>query len=123
MDLAMAWPWIGPNSRVRRISRSRVPCSMSIGSSFCLRIDALVENQLEYRSALVECQGKGANKLSRAAGFLKRCCNSLICCPVKRASATGVLCCRIGTVLEEHHDNLELLAYCASSSTRARRLN
>src|SRR5262245_48142187 len=56
----MAWPWIGPNNKVRRISRSSVPCNMSIGSSFCFRISALVDVPLECRPTLVECQRKRA---------------------------------------------------------------
>src|SRR5262245_47627701 len=53
----------------------------------------------------------------------KRCRDSFVCCPIKRASATRVLCCRISPVLKEHLDNLELLAYRTGSSTRARPLN
>src|SRR5712692_3027005 len=53
MVLAMAWPCAGPRSNVRRISRSRVPCSSSM-RSFCSLVDILGEN----RSLPVECQGE-----------------------------------------------------------------
>src|SRR5262249_55998031 len=69
MDLAMAWPWIGPNSKVRRISRSSVPCNMSIGSSFSFRISTLVEVLLENRLTLVECQGKRAGDSRTRQGY------------------------------------------------------
>src|SRR5580704_595333 len=42
MACAMEWPWAGPNSSVRRMSISRVPCSRSI--RFCSRsVDILPE--------------------------------------------------------------------------------
>src|SRR5690348_6772497 len=48
----MAWPWVGPSSRVRRINRSRVPCSSSMRSARSL-VDILGE-----RTHLpLECQG------------------------------------------------------------------
>src|SRR5246127_3833802 len=51
--LAMAWPCVGPSSSVRRISRSRVPCSSSMRSR-CSLVDILGE-----ATALpVECQGE-----------------------------------------------------------------
>src|SRR5882762_9604978 len=51
--LAIAWPWNGPSSSVRRISRSSVPWSSSTRSR-CSAVDILGENiQLP-----VECQGE-----------------------------------------------------------------
>src|SRR5438445_4116094 len=53
MALAMAWPWAGPRSKVRRIRRSRVPWSNSM-RSFCSLVDILGED----KERLVECQGE-----------------------------------------------------------------
>src|SRR5713226_9700000 len=56
MACAMAWPCAGPNTRVRRISMSSVPCSRSIFSA-SLWVDILAE----HRAAWVECQGESCN--------------------------------------------------------------
>src|SRR5260370_10525545 len=60
MVLAMAWPCAGPRSNVRRISRSRVPCSSSM-RSFCSLVDILGEN----KSLPVECQCESPHDKSR----------------------------------------------------------
>src|SRR5258708_1354261 len=62
MALATAWPCAGPRSNVRRISRSRVPCSSSI-RSFCSLVDILGEN----KSLPVECQCEPLHDESRIA--------------------------------------------------------
>src|SRR5258708_33849642 len=49
--------------------------------------------------------------------------NAFVFCPVKCAPAAAVPCAEIGSVLEEHFDNLELLAQSAGSSACARGLN
>src|SRR5713226_6379529 len=59
--LAMAWPCAGPSSSVRRISRSKVPCSNSI-RSFCSLVDILGE----VRAVQVECQGEPSHDSSRS---------------------------------------------------------
>src|SRR6185503_19131005 len=49
----MAWPCCGPNTSVRRMSRSSVPCRCAAYSrSLRFRIDI----RPEYAYALVECQ-------------------------------------------------------------------
>src|SRR6266513_2911755 len=53
MALAMACPCTGPRSSVRRISRSRVPCSSSMRSR-CSLVDMLGDDTW----LLVECQGE-----------------------------------------------------------------
>src|SRR4029077_6866948 len=53
MALAMAWPCARPNSSVRRISRSKVPCSSSM-RSFCSLVDILGDHTV----LPVECQGE-----------------------------------------------------------------
>src|SRR5260370_973769 len=63
MALATAWPCAGPRSNVRRISRSRVPCSSST-RSFCSLVDILGEN----KSLPVECQCEPPHDESRIAG-------------------------------------------------------
>src|SRR5260370_1812931 len=60
MVLAMAWPCAGPRSNVRRISRSRVPCSSSM-RSFCSLVDILGEN----KPLPVECQCESPHDKSR----------------------------------------------------------
>src|ERR1700688_3015493 len=49
----MAWPCVGPSSNVRRISRSRVPCSSSMRSC-CSLVDILGE----ATGLPIECQGE-----------------------------------------------------------------
>jgi len=51
--LAMAWPCAGPSSSVRRISKSRVPCSSSMRSRW-----SLVDNLGDDAERPVECQGE-----------------------------------------------------------------
>lgn len=53
MALAMAWPCVGPISRVRRIKRSRVPCRSSM-CLLCSAVDILGEDM----QLPVECQGE-----------------------------------------------------------------
>src|SRR5437016_13925201 len=55
MALAMAWPCAGPSSSVRRINRSRVPCSSSMRS-----FSSLVVIIGQRNSLLEECQGEEA---------------------------------------------------------------
>src|ERR1700733_11701047 len=57
MALAMACPCTGPRTSVRRISRSRVPCSNSMRSC-CSLVDILGEGTL----LPVECQGEQASR-------------------------------------------------------------
>jgi hypothetical protein len=54
MVFAIAWPCAGPGSKVRRISRSRVPCKSSMRSLSL--VDILGEN---IEPSPVECQGEG----------------------------------------------------------------
>src|SRR5215472_9105193 len=56
--LAIAWPCVGPNNRVRRIKRSRVPCSNSM-RSFCPLVDILLQNSEVH----LECQGESARSI------------------------------------------------------------
>src|SRR5271154_593918 len=51
--LAMAWPWAGPSSNVRKINKSSVPCSSSM-RSLCSLVDILGDDKF----LLVECQGE-----------------------------------------------------------------
>src|SRR5580704_1765137 len=53
MALVIAWPCAGPSSRVRRISRSRVPCRSSM-CSFSSLVDILGDDT----AVPVECQGE-----------------------------------------------------------------
>src|SRR5690348_9842261 len=64
MALAMAWPCTGPRTRVRRMSRSRVPCRRSRRS-----LRSLVDILGEGKRLPVECQGeRGIMQVPRLRG-------------------------------------------------------
>src|SRR6202050_3926445 len=57
MRCAMPQPCMGSSARVFRIRRSSVPCRISTPGLTAAPLDGL---QVEYRIALVDCQGEAA---------------------------------------------------------------